>query len=218
MILIIAIALLLALLVILSIWLSSGVSISEAWIELAPNIAAELLGLIIALLIAEVVIRRFRHAHGAKQLAPFAARSVGVTINFCGDLVRKLEYTPNEFKGILKEYIEGKYDPVHIPANFKKKLAVGLKATDQAAVDKAVAGIEELDEIVAKFAGSLEAEHVLFVERAKKNWNKFRTEFQKPEWDQTALAEAYLDAHDDAGDLFTLFSVPEYMKRQQRKL
>ncbi|GAB5521031.1 MAG: hypothetical protein RhofKO_32820 [Rhodothermales bacterium] len=73
-----------------------------AWAQLAPNLFAEGLGLLGALLVAEVLIRQYRPSKGVKAVGPLFLQAASPLVSCEVAILRGMDYTPNEFKAIMK--------------------------------------------------------------------------------------------------------------------
>ena len=194
----------------------AGLLTSSPWAALAPNVVVDLFSLGVALLIAEVVIRRHRTNRGIKDLGPALLKTFAPALHADFGIIERLDYTPKEFKTLHAEYLEGKMDPIHLPADFKNRLHKVLSDYPRERIADALASLQQLKAFTSQFGGVLEPVHLLIVERADNTWRRFDEILKQPDANNTSLAESYMDAHDALTDVmngFELDSVIEQMKR-----
>ena len=182
-----------------------------------PNVIVDCFSLAVGLIIAELVIRRYRTNRGVEQLAPALIKPLFPVMAAEYDIIKGLDYTPKEFKAIHIEYLEGNMDPINLTADFKSRVRKALTGFPADKITAAVAALEEVKAFTSQFAGSLEPNHLLMLERAHRMWSQFAVVFADPASDNTKLAEAYLDAHDamsDVANQFNFRGVLEEMRQE----
>jgi hypothetical protein len=184
----------------------------QFWEALAPNLLAELVGLAVALGLAEVWIRSYRTRRGIAEVGPLVLKLLNPAFELDLRIINKLDYTPEEFKAIYQDYLDGDLSPTHIPAEFKNRLETACKTIDAATIEKALLSWRDAEEFLSKFAGLLDPLHVMLFHVGATGWAKFRDEFAKNPPDKTDLAEAYLDAHDTVNDVSSVFSLDKVAK------
>ncbi|QIL21081.1 hypothetical protein [Thermomonas sp. HDW16] len=185
----------------------------EAWSQIAPNLAVEALGLLAAVLFAEHYLRRFRLSGGVEKIAPTLMRQMGPAVVADTTLIRAMEYTPREFKAILGEYIDGSYDPMHIPKDFVDRFEAALKLLPPDSLSSSAVSIRRASEFAGRFANLLDEEQLVLLESAESNWAHLEDLHSDSNSEPRRLAEAFLDAHDVLGDVAQAFGFPEAIKK-----
>lgn len=190
----------------------------EVWKAIAPNLAAEALGLSLAVLFAEYYLKRFRATGGKNKLAPMLMRQLGPVVKVENSIIRSTQYTPKEFKEVHAEYIKGNFNPIHIPKEFIDRLLPAIKKVPVEDFRKGAEAIRKANDFAAKFAGMLDEEALVILELAATNWSNLAAIVSSEDSEPRDVAEAYLDAHDDFNDIANVFAFKESLKRMRREI
>lgn len=186
---------------------------TDAWKALAPNLVVEALGLALAVAFAEWFLRNYRKKNGLEKIAPTLMRQIAPAIQLDNTILSGTQYTPKEFGRVLREYIEGKYDPVHIPADFAEKLKQSIDKVPPKDISRASQAANRTSSFAGRFASLLDEEHIVLLESAVSNLEEFANRVSDPNSTPKDLAEAFLDAHDDLEDINELFEFDRTLKR-----
>jgi hypothetical protein len=191
---------------------------AEVWKAIAPNLAAEMIGLGVAVLFAEHYLKRFRTAGGKAKIAPMLMRQLGPVVHVEAKILKAAEYTPAEFKAIHMAYIEGNLDPVHIPKEFIERITKAITSVTPEEFLRAVDAARKANEFAAKFASMLEEEHLVLLEMNHDMFSGFAEAAGNADTPLRELAEAYLDAHDTLNDVAVEFSFPETLRKMKSEI
>ncbi len=186
---------------------------ADAWKALAPNLVVEAFGLCLAVAFAEWFLRNYRKRNGLEKIAPTLMRQIGPAIHLDNTILSETQLTPKEFGRVLKEYIEGKYDPVHIPADFSEKLKQSIDKVAPKDIVRASQALTRTSSFAGRFASLLDEEHIILLESAVSNFDEFANRVGDTSSTPKDIAEAFLDVHDDLEDIGELFEFDRTIKR-----
>lgn len=186
---------------------------SDAWKALAPNLVVEAFGLCLAVAFAEWFLRNYRKKNGLEKIAPTLMRQIGPAIHLDNAILTRTQLTPKEFGRVLNEYIEGKYDPVHIRADFSERLKQSIEQVESKDLTRASQALTRTSSFAGRFASLLDEEHIILLESAVSNWEEFANRVGDASSTPKDIAEAFLDVHDDLEDISELFEFDKTIKR-----
>ena len=177
-------------------WLhSTNKSAAEAWGELAPNLIAEFLGIAASVIIAEILIRRYRASVGKREIAPLVLSELDDMLVFSNQILAQTGFTPRQFNAIMSDYMEGGGNPVHLPSDFRTGLVRALSTMEQEEFDAAIGGVHQAMTAIDKFPHIVEPSDIMLAKQVRDTWLVLSHVLADTNSSESQRCEMFVDAY-----------------------